>query len=340
MNRGVFVRALLFTWVFSSIAALRPAAILAQVDVVDVAANVQRNVVKLFGAGGFRRLEAYQTGVLISSDGDVLTAWSHLIDGDTITAVLWDGRRLAARLVGIDPRWEIAVLKVDSEEMPHFDLAAASEVRLADQVLAFANIYGAATGDEAVSVQRGVVSFVGPLSGRRGAASVRLHGDVVWFDAITSNPGAAGGAVTDLEGTLLALIGGEVRDERSQQWVNFGLPVAAIRESIQRIKLGDAPGAQAATDEPPVEPWTLELAGFRLVPNVVRRTPAYVESVAADSPAEQGGLRADDLIVDVDSVMTPSCLEVAAALARIDRIDPLRITVRRGSELKSIEIRR
>ena len=94
----------------------------------EVALQVQPKVVKLYGAGGPRGLEAYQSGMLISAQGHILTVWSYVLDADEVTVVLNDGRRFAAKFVASDPLTEIALLKLDSgeEQFPHFDLAAAA----------------------------------------------------------------------------------------------------------------------------------------------------------------------------------------------------------------------
>ena len=80
--------------------------------------EVQPKIVKIFGAGGLRGLEAYQSGFLISGQGHILTVWSYVLDSDAITVYLNDGRKFQAEVVGMDPRTEIAVLKVDAENLP------------------------------------------------------------------------------------------------------------------------------------------------------------------------------------------------------------------------------
>src|SRR5687768_12800242 len=91
-------------------------------SLADVIDQTQPKVVKIFGAGGLRGLEAYQSGFLISDQGHVLTAWSYVLDSDAVTVYLNDGRKFQAEVVGMDPRSEIAVLKIDGEGLPHFNL--------------------------------------------------------------------------------------------------------------------------------------------------------------------------------------------------------------------------
>ena len=89
--------------------------------------QVQPKMVKIYGAGGFRGLEAYQSGMLISPEGHILTAYSHVLDTDYITVYLADGRKFEAKLLGADPRLEVAVLKIDAADLPYFDLDRAAK---------------------------------------------------------------------------------------------------------------------------------------------------------------------------------------------------------------------
>ena len=114
--------------------ALAPCATIAAQDImptnyVSVAQEVEPKVVKIYGAGGLRRLEAYQTGILISAAGHVLTVWSHVLDIDDVTVVLNDGRRSTASITGVDPLTEIAVLQCEfaDELLPFFDPSTSSE---------------------------------------------------------------------------------------------------------------------------------------------------------------------------------------------------------------------
>jgi hypothetical protein len=91
--------------------------------VQQVIATAAGKVVKLYGAGGLRGLEAYQTGILVSPDGRILTAASTVLDSEQIDCVLDDGRRYEARLVGIDPRRELALLRIDAADLACFTLA-------------------------------------------------------------------------------------------------------------------------------------------------------------------------------------------------------------------------
>jgi serine protease Do len=296
-------------------------------------------MVKVYGAGGFRQLEAYQSGFLVSAEGHVLTAWSYVLDTDYITVTLDDGRKFQAELIGADPRLEIAVLKIDAKDLPHFKLAEAVELQIGDRVLAFSNLYGVATGDEPASVQKGIISAKTELAARRGAFETPYTGPVYVVDAMTNNPGAAGGALTDREGRLAALIGKELRNELSSTWLNYGVPLGELVAAVDDILAGKVrPRAADETVRRAADPLTLAHLGIVPVPAVLPKTPPFIDGVRRDSPAERVGLQPDDLILFVNSRIVPSLEILENELALLDRDDSVRLTIQRGQQLIEITL--
>jgi S1-C subfamily serine protease len=300
-----------------------------------VAREVQPKVVKLYGAGGFRGLEAYQSGLLISADGHVLTVWSYVLDADEVTVVLDDGRRYAARHVAADPLTEIAVLKFDvgGERLPYFDLSQAATAEPGCRVLAFSNLFGIATGDEPVSMLQGVVSAVAPLDARRGAFATNYRGDVYIVDAAANNPGAAGGVLTDPQGRLLGLLGKELRSSLTGTWLNYALPVSAFASSVEDMIAGRFTPPELSEAERPDNPLSLARLGIVLVPDVVVRTPPYLDRIIPDSTAARAGLRPDDLVVMIDNQVTPSCRDAVRLIERLEHDADVRVAVLRDEEL-------
>ena len=144
-----------------------------------------------------------------------------------------------------------------------------------------------------------------------------LTGPALVVDAITNNPGAAGGALTTRQGQLLGIVGREVSNELTQTWINYAIPVWASFEltdaqgKSRRVSLTELvekkeaykpsnPADRARERAPSVE------TGIILVPDVVERTPAYVDAVRPVSPASRAGLQPDDLILAVEGMAVPS----------------------------------
>lgn len=301
--------------------------------------RVQPAMVKIVGSGGFQGLEPYQSGFLISSSGHILTVWSYVLDSDVVTVTLNDGQRYDAKLVGYDPKLEIAVLKIEATGLSNFNLDESVPATAGSKILALSNLYGVATGNEPASVQLGVVSIKTKLSARRGAFQSLYQGDVYILDAVTNNPGAAGGAITDRKGRLIGMIGKELRDSRTNSWLNFAIPIDQVSKSVDEIRSGKKVVQTESKRRKPSEPMTPELMGIVLVPKVVSRTPPYIDRVIPGSAADRAGLLIDDLVIEVNGRMTPSSIEVDQALEYIDRDSKLNLTIQRGRKFKSFEMR-
>ncbi|MCH2114763.1 MAG: S1C family serine protease [Pirellulales bacterium] len=298
--------------------------------------EAQSKVVKIYGAGGLRRMEAYQTGILVSPQGHVLTAWSYVLDTADLLVVLDDGRKWLAELVGHDPTLELALIKLPLEgaEVSYFDLekAATRQAYEGQRVLALSNLYGIATGDEPVSVLHGVVTALAPLDARGGVSQANYRGQVYVVDASANNPGAAGGALVDYQGGLLGVLGKELRSRVTGTWLNYALPVASVHGPVRDLIAGRKP-REVVPSSLPAQPTTPENLGLILVPNVLQRTPPYVDSVRMNSAAELVGLRANDLVVFVAAVPVSSCQAVIDELRLHDRREELAISVLRDGML-------
>jgi S1-C subfamily serine protease len=315
----------------------RPAA--AQQSLASTIESVQPKMVKLYGAGGLRGLEPYQSGFLISDEGHILTVWSYVLDADVITATLDDGRKLTAEVVGMDPRLEIAVLKVDAQDMPHFNLDEAVNLEPGQRVLAFSNLYGVAAGNEPTSVLRGIVSAKSDLTARRGAFETNYRGKVYVVDAMTNNPGAAGGALTDGKGRLAGLLGKELRNSQTNTWLNYAIPISELAQAVIDIRAGKLRAStRDENTKKPKEAHSLAALGVHLVPDFLAKTPPFVETVRPGSPAAKAGIRTDDLILFVNEHLVPSHKQVVEELTFIDRLDPVRLTLQRGQELIEVEL--
>lgn len=304
----------------------------------DISDQVFPRIVKLYGAGGLKNLANYGTGVLVSPDGHILTIWNHLLDTEQITVVLDNGRRLEARFVGGAGEAGLAILKVEVKNAPYFDLTRIPRRGPGSPVLGFSNMFNVAAGDEPVSVIHGVIATVTPLDARRGRYDIPYKGDVYIVDAIMNNPGSAGGALTTLEGELLGLIGKELRDSRSNLWINYAIPMYDLNETVGKLIRGEVIANDRMELPAVVQELDTTPLGLRLVPNVVARTPAYLDAVLPGSAAAEQGLQPDDLIVLINDDLIQSCSEFYKYLQTAKRGDLLRITVRRDRELLTVEL--
>lgn len=300
--------------------------------------NVQAKVVKLFGAGGIAGLQGYGTGYVISPQGHIATVWSHLLDGETVSVVLSNGKRAIGRVVATEAKLDLAVLKIDAEDLDYFDLTKTATAGPGTRILAFSNMFKVAAGDEPLSVQHGIISARTQLSARRGRFASNYNGPVYVVDAITNNPGAAGGVLTTRDGKLLGMLGRELRDANSQVWVNYVIPIGELAPTLQAMVQGGYVQAPESADPQSagrnIPPRTF---GMLLVPDIVFRTPAYIDEVLPGSVAEQAKLQPDDLIVFLNGKVVNSVRTLQAELNLLQPGQDAEFVIRRGSELITVK---
>jgi serine protease Do len=179
---------------------------------------------------------------------------------------------------------------------------------------------------------QGVVSAVAPLEARRGAFATNYRGPVYVVDAAANNPGAAGGALTDSQGRLLGMLGKELRSSLTGTWLNYALPVAAFDATVEEILAGRFTPPKLSELDRPDNPLSLDALGIVLVPDVVTRTPPYVDRVLPGSPAARAGLRADDLLVMIDGQVAASCRDAVQLVERLEHDATVRVAALRDEE--------
>lgn len=307
----------------------------------EAIAQVSPRMVKIFGAGGIMRLQGYCTGFLVSPQGHIATVWSHVLDEGEVSVVLDSGRKLKAKVIGAEPRLDLAVLKIEGDDLPYFDLDLTADVATpGTRVLAFSNMFNVASGNEPVTVLHGVIAARTKLEGRRGVFDISYPGPVYIVDAITNNSGSLGGVLTTRDGRLLAMIGKELRNASSNTWVNYALPIAELKEPIQEIIAGKyTPVPTKLSDTPETAPRHKPLDfGLVMIPDVVARTPAYVEEVTANSVAAQAGVKTDDLILFVNGELIQSCRHLQEVCDKLEDGTMVDFVIRREGKLETVKL--
>jgi serine protease Do len=300
-------------------------------------AQVQPKMVKIYGAGGVRGIEGYQSGFFVSASGHVATSWSSVLDVESTQVVTWDGKKWPSTLVGTDPVSEIALLKIDSDGLPFFSLESALEVAPGMRVFAVSNLFGIAQGKEWCSIQRGVLMAQAPMEAKRGRFTTAYRGDILILDTMTNNPGATGGAAIDAQGELLGMLGKELRDERSQTWINYALPRQVVSQAVKNILEGKT-GTTPLEMPKAKDPHRLERLGMAMVPDILARTPAYIDQVAVGSLAAKTGLKADDLILSVNDQRVDGQATLRKILESLESADGFQVVVQREGQILSMKI--
>lgn len=313
-------------------------------------------VVKLYGLRAGAQV-GYGTGVIVSEDGLVMTVSSLLIDARNIRAVTSDGTLYGADVVHRDHGRQLALLRLKPSTgpdasgetsqvglFPFYDLA--EDVRLipGDWVLAAGNAFKVADGAEPVSIAHGVFSARTRLDARRRLRDFPYHGDVLVVDAITSNPGAPGSALVNIDGALVGMVGRVVVSNLTHTNFNYAVP----RDILYEYFL-EATGAARDVTNPAGQPSRrgsestatsrdrVDL-GIRLSQIGYRRVLPFVERVRSGSPAQKAGLRKDDLILSVNGRSVPDVAAYEDRLRMLAPDEPVELVINRGRTILQIHI--
>ncbi|WP_197527408.1 S1C family serine protease [Pirellulimonas nuda] len=293
-------------------------------------------MVKLYGGGGLGGLAHYQTGVVVSADGLIATIDTLVLEQGEAVAVMNDGSRRSAKVVGSDPITGIALLRA----MPPLSLApfvkfrSESSPEIGQSALVFANVFGIAAGDEPVSLITGVVGgLIPPADSVAGAGSPFL------LDSVTGVPGLPGGLVLAADGTPIGLMSREVTNEATGLIVNPVISADVVADRIEVLLTG-AVVERSPQPAAGVTVSTFAEFGFAMIPDLSPRTPPYVDYVRSESLARQAGLAAGDLIVSVGDDVVSSQRDLLALISpdrrRVD--SDLQLTIKRGHRLVVIVI--
>jgi serine protease Do len=225
------------------------------------------------------------SGVIVSANGYILTN-NHVVDhATTVTVIMPDKHEFKARVVGADPKTDIAVLKVDASGLEPITIGDSDKVQVGDYVLAVGNPFGVGK-----TVTMGIVSATG-----RANLGIEDYEDFIQTDA-SINPGNSGGALVNDRGELIGINTAILANgSEGNQGIGFAVPVRVARDVMQQIvATGKVTRAYLGVKAQEVTP---SIAKDFHEPEV---TGALIGDVMPGSPAEKAGLEKGDIILDID----------------------------------------
>jgi serine protease DegQ len=269
-----------------------------------------------------QRATSLGSGVIVSSEGYVLTS-NHVIEGaDDIQLVLADGRRMGARVRGTDPESDLAVLKAEGESFPAITLGSLDRVQVGDFVLAIGNPFGFGN-----TVTLGIVSALG-----RNHLGINRFEDFIQTDAAI-NPGNSGGALVDTAGNLIGINSTIFSQSGGSLGIGFAIPVSLARTVLEQIiRDGEVTRGWLGIEPQDV---TVEVAHALMLENV---RGVLIRGVVRNGPAERAGIRGRDVVLEIDGKPTR---DTPALLARIADLPPgsiVKVKVWRDRKPQDVDI--
>ena len=250
-----------------------------------------------------RRATSLGSGVIVSSEGYVLTN-NHVIEGaDDIQLVLADGRRLRATVRGSDPESDLAVLKADGKDLPAITLGKLDNVQVGDAVLALGNPFGFGN-----TVTHGIVSALG-----RNHLGINRFEDFIQTDAAV-NPGNSGGALVDSGGNLIGVNSAIYSQNGGSQGIGFAIPVSIARPVLELIiRDGEVTRGWLGVEPQELTPEIAVAFALQDVDGVL------IRGVLKNGPADRAGLQVRDVVLEIDGKPTR---DGAALLSQIAGLMP------------------
>ena len=275
---------------------------------------------------GPREQNGMGSGVIVRSDGYILTN-NHVIEGaDSLTVELSDGRTVAGTVVGADPQTDIAVVKIDVPNLRAAPFGNSDLTRVGDWVLAIGSPFGL---DQTVTA--------GIISGKKRVQSIIADGngfeDFLQTDAAI-NPGNSGGPLVNLHGELIGINTAILSQSGASAGIGFAIPVSMAQPVLQSIiETGEVHRGFLGAQVVDVTPALVDEFSLRV------RSGAFVASVLSEQSADRAGLKKGDVVTRIDGRLCNGGTQLRNYVASRRPGSTIQMEVNRGGQNKRLSVR-
>ncbi len=268
-----------------------------------------------------QRVSNLGSGVIVSSDGYILTNHHVVEAADEIQVALPDGKTLPAKVVGTDPETDVAVLKVQHTQLPAITFAKLDNLRVGDVVLAIGNPFGVGQ-----TVTMGIVSALG-----RSHLGINTFENYIQTDAAI-NPGNSGGALVDVTGNLVGVNTAIFSRSGGSLGIGFAIPVSIVRQVMdQIITHGGVTRGWVGIEVQEISPEIAESFGLKSTDG------ALIAGVLRGGPADRAGIHPGDVLVAVNGTPVKDSVSLLNLIAALPpgKIAQLRL-LREQTEMQAL----
>lgn len=268
--------------------------------------------------------EASGSGVILSADGFIVTN-NHVIDkADKVEVVLDDKRKFTAKVLGIDPTTDLALLKIEESNLPFVRFGQSDNLRVGEWVLAVGNPFNLTS-----TVTAGIVSAkarnINILGREKNQYAIESF---IQTDAAV-NPGNSGGALVNLRGELIGINTAIASNTGSYTGYSFAVPTTLVKKIVDDLmKYGEVQRGLLGIS---IQDITAELADQKGIKNI---KGVYVAGVGDNSSAKDAGLKEGDVVLKINETAVNTSSELQEQVARYRPGDKLNVTyLRDGKEI-------
>jgi serine protease Do len=276
----------------------------------------------LFRAPRERRERSLGSGVIVSQDGYILTNNHVVEDSQDMRISLNDGREFTGRVIGTDPKTDLAVVKIDQTGLHTITLGDSKEVQAGDIALAFGNPFGLGG-----TVTMGVVSAIG-----RGGLGIEEIEDFIQTDAAV-NPGNSGGALVNSRGQLIGINTAILSPNGGNLGIGFAVPVNLARNVMEQIsRTGKVTRAWLGV--------ALQDVTSDMVPMFHLDKPrgALVADLEPQGPAAKAGIKSGDVILSIDGKPIPDSRSLQLMLGQMSPGTSVKLTILRDGRQQDVTL--
>ena len=262
------------------------------------------------------------SGVIVSQDGYILTN-SHVVhDMDNIFVQLTDGREFPAKVLGDDPNSDLALIKIDEQDLPYLTLGDSDKIQVGEWVAAVGNPFGLQG-----TLTTGVIS-----AKSRNNLDIARYEDFIQTDAAI-NRGNSGGPLLNLDGEIIGINTAIVTDKSGYIGIGFAVPskIAAHNMNEFRIEGKVSHGFLGVTLQS-IDYNLAQAFGLKKVEG------ALVSNVSKDSPAEKGGLKVEDILLKFNGYPIENSASLRNSVYMMKPGTEVKLTVLRNNETIELPI--
>lgn len=275
-----------------------------------------------FGDQGDQPQIGLGSGVIVSTEGYILTN-NHVVEGaDEIDVTLNDSRHARGKVIGTDPDTDLAVLKIELDKLPVVVLGNSDNLQVGDQVLAIGNPFGVGQ-----TVTSGIVSALG-----RNQLGINTFENFIQTDAAI-NPGNSGGALIDVNGNLQGINTAIYSRSGGSMGIGFAIPVSTAKQVLEDIiKEGKVTRGWIGVEPNDLSPELAETFGVKASKGVI------ITGVLQNGPAARAGVRPGDVITGVGEKEIGNVQELLTAVAGLKPGNASRFALQRGSDKMELDV--